>query len=112
MALRTPLILRKPRSGCLEERTTLIQPIVHSWNQYRSSLRHSPHGGIAARRQYLKERLQMPGVMPPAPDRAVEDRLPHLPETGRENRPLGAMELEAAGFPVETEEFDQAPANR
>jgi hypothetical protein len=26
MALRSFLILRKPRSGCLEERTALIQP--------------------------------------------------------------------------------------
>jgi hypothetical protein len=30
MALETYLILRKPRSGCLEGRTTLIQPIVNS----------------------------------------------------------------------------------
>jgi hypothetical protein len=28
MALTEFLILRKPRSGCLEERTALIQPIV------------------------------------------------------------------------------------
>jgi hypothetical protein len=28
MALPEFLILRKPRSGCLEERTTLIRPIV------------------------------------------------------------------------------------
>src|SRR5580693_3572166 len=30
MALRIVLILRKPRSGCLEGRTALIQPIVNS----------------------------------------------------------------------------------
>jgi hypothetical protein len=29
MTLTKFLILRKPRSGCLEERTALIQPIVH-----------------------------------------------------------------------------------
>jgi len=31
MPLRKFLILRKPPSGCLEERTALIQPIVHSF---------------------------------------------------------------------------------
>jgi hypothetical protein len=31
MALTAFLILRKPRSGCLEERTALIQPIVNSF---------------------------------------------------------------------------------
>jgi len=31
MALRKFLILRKPRSGCLEERTAVIQPTVNSF---------------------------------------------------------------------------------
>ena len=31
MALTEFLILRKPRSGCLEERTALIQPIGNSF---------------------------------------------------------------------------------
>gem|GEM_PF-5315295 len=31
MALRNVLILRRPRSGCLEGRTALIQPIVNSF---------------------------------------------------------------------------------
>ena len=35
------LILRKPRSGCLEERTVLIQPIVNSFTAAR------PAGGVA-----------------------------------------------------------------
>jgi hypothetical protein len=33
MALTEYLILRKPRSGCLEERTALIQPIVNSFTR-------------------------------------------------------------------------------
>jgi L-ascorbate metabolism protein UlaG (beta-lactamase superfamily) len=33
MALTEFLILRKPRSGCLEERTALIQPIVNSFTR-------------------------------------------------------------------------------
>jgi hypothetical protein len=36
MAFTEFLILRKPRSGCLEERATLIQPIVNSLNWARS----------------------------------------------------------------------------
>jgi hypothetical protein len=40
MALPEFLILRKPRSGCLEERTALIQPILNS-------LQPRPAGGIA-----------------------------------------------------------------
>jgi hypothetical protein len=31
MGLRKLLILRKPRSGCLEERSALIQPILNSF---------------------------------------------------------------------------------
>jgi hypothetical protein len=31
MALKEFLILRKPRSGCLEERTALIEPIDNSF---------------------------------------------------------------------------------
>jgi hypothetical protein len=31
MALRNVLILRKPRSGCLEGRTALIQPLCGEW---------------------------------------------------------------------------------
>ena len=33
LALRKFLILRKPRSGCLEERTALIQPIINSFTR-------------------------------------------------------------------------------
>ena len=33
MALTEFLILRKPRSGCLEERTVLIQPIGNSFTR-------------------------------------------------------------------------------
>ena len=33
MGLRKLLILRKPRSGCLEERTALIQPIPDSFTR-------------------------------------------------------------------------------
>src|SRR5207244_11686209 len=64
----------------------------------------------AVRGQHIKDRLQMPLVMPPTPDGAAEDRLPHFPETGREYWSLGAMELKAGGLPVEAEEFDQPPA--
>src|SRR6516225_781224 len=60
---------------------------------------------IAALRQNIEERLQMPVVMPPAPDRAAKDRLSHLPEAGREDRPLRAMKIETRGLPVEAEEF-------
>jgi len=34
MALRNVLILRKPRSGCLEGRTARIQPIVNSFTTF------------------------------------------------------------------------------
>src|SRR5207253_9734229 len=53
---------------------------------------------------------EMPLALPPTPDGAAEDRLPHFPETGREYRSLGAMELKAGGLPVEGEEYDQPPA--
>jgi hypothetical protein len=44
LALRNVLILRKPRNGCLEGRTALIQPIVDS---FTSSVRER-EGSIAS----------------------------------------------------------------
>ena len=49
MALRKFLILRKPRSGCLEGRTALIQPIDNSFTDSQHegvllmALRNMPH---------------------------------------------------------------------
>ncbi len=79
------------------------------WSGF-SENRPTVAGDCFAPRQDIEQWLQMPLVMPPAPDRAVEDRLSHLPEAGREDRAIGAMEIEATRLPVEAEEFDQAAA--
>src|SRR5262249_37654459 len=65
---------------------------------------------ITALGQHIEERLQMALVMPPTFDRPTKDRLSNLPETGREDRAIGTMKIEASGLPVEPEEFDQTPA--
>jgi hypothetical protein len=38
MALRNVLILRKLRSGCLEGRTALIQPIINSFTSSKAGV--------------------------------------------------------------------------
>src|SRR5271166_5778686 len=58
MALRSVLILRKPRSGCLEGRTALIQPIVDSftssvWERVGPSLKSWVGDGVGVPRSAL-----------------------------------------------------------
>src|SRR6266850_1551110 len=49
-------------------------------------------------------------VMPPPADRTGVDRLADLPMTDRGDGSLGPVKIEAGGFPVEPEEFDQPAA--
>ena len=74
-------------------------------------------GGLACRfqprrawRQNLQQRPQVPFIFAPAAERTREQRLAHLPSARGRHRPLGLMEVEAGGLPIETQEFDQAPA--
>src|SRR6266851_4187640 len=64
--------------------------------------------------QCLAERFeqwrQMAFIIAPTPDRSVIKRLPHLPPTGRRDRPLGAVKVEAGRLPLEAEESNQTAA--
>jgi hypothetical protein len=42
MALTEYLILRKPRGGCLEERTAVIQPIANSFTDLSECYAYTP----------------------------------------------------------------------
>ena len=67
----------------------------------KGRLRRSLEGGAALIR--LAERIeqwrQMARIIAPAPDRAVIERLSHLPAAGRRDRPLGAVKIEASRLP-------------
>src|SRR6266404_6780312 len=63
MALTEFLILRKPRSGCLEERTGLIQPIANSFTPSQGAERSQPLPVAGAR--------PAPGAARRCPDRRL-----------------------------------------
>src|SRR5260370_19703178 len=49
-------------------------------------------------------------VFAPSSNRAVVERLSHLPAASGRNGPLRAMEVEASRLPLEIEKTDQPPA--
>jgi len=48
--------------------------------------------------------------MAPASDRMAVKRLANLPATGSDDRPLGAVEVEAGGLPVKAKKIDNSSA--
>src|SRR5215472_4080499 len=67
-------------------------------------------GSCSTLRQNLQQRLQVALILAPPANRAGEHRLAYLPAARGHDRPLGLMEVEAGGLPIEVEELDQAPA--
>jgi hypothetical protein len=47
MALRNVLILRKPRSGCLEGATAIIQPIINSFTSSKAKIQRPKVSAVA-----------------------------------------------------------------